>query len=103
MAIEEGMTSVVQYGTVKIENSTSTAMMVFVKDPEGKEHFITTLEPGETACQFTPLGATWIGKPEAVEIMEHVADSSGSIFRMEETSEDEDDDLIGRGPASTTS
>lgn len=48
-----------RYSTLQIKNSGSVPMAVYVTDPDGAEHFITTLAAGAETTQFTPVGATW--------------------------------------------
>jgi hypothetical protein len=91
-----------QYGTIKLENSTSVTMNVYVKDPAGEEHFVTTLGPGQVTVQFTPAGVTWLARPEGPD-MKYIAEFESGHFNIEAEVEDEDDDLIDRGLGSTTS
>ena len=91
-----------QYGTIKLENSSSATMKVYVKDPSGEEHFVTTLGPGQVSIQFTPAGVTWLARPEGPEV-EYVAEFVKGHFLIDSDDDDGDDDLIDRGLGSTTS
>lgn len=51
--------STARFSTLQIKNSGTVPMAVFVTDPDGMEHFITTLAAGAETTQFTPAGATW--------------------------------------------
>ena len=97
MALGDSM----QYGTIKLENTTSVNMNVYVKDPNGDEHFVTTLGPGQVAVQFTPAGVTWLARPEVPD-MTYVAEFDSGHFMIEAESDDDEDDLIDRGLGSTT-
>lgn len=52
-----------KYGVLKVRNTAAEPMTLYVKDPDGNEHIVTTLAPGQETTQFTPLGAAWDLRP----------------------------------------
>jgi len=52
-----------KYAIIYIKNTAAEPMTLIVKDPDGIEHVIVTLAPGQESTQFTPLSATWDLRP----------------------------------------
>lgn len=92
----DGSGAEVRFGTIALENTTPVVMLVYVTPPDGDEHFVTTLKPGDTTVQFTPLGATWRLLPEVPEFR-FVSKSVRDYYAIAASSFQEADALVGRG------
>ena len=54
-----------KYAVMHIMNTSSESIALYVKDPDGIEHMVTILAPGQETDQFTHLKATWDQRPVA--------------------------------------
>lgn len=52
-----------KYAVIHIVNSTVESTALYVQDPDGFEHMVTVLAPGQETDQFTHLKATWDQRP----------------------------------------
>jgi hypothetical protein len=48
-----------KYTTFQIKNTASVAMVISLTDPDGNEHTVGPLDPGEESIQVAPIGTTW--------------------------------------------
>ena len=94
--------SVSRYGTITFENNTSITLELLVVDPDGIEHLITKLEPGQITVQFSPLGATWTARPEVPE-MQYFVKTSSDAYKIDPESAKKYGKIKDRGDSRITS
>jgi hypothetical protein len=71
-----------KYAVLRVMNTAAEPMTLVVKDPDGNEHVILTLAPGQESTQFTPLNAAWDLRPIGAT---HKSAASDDVLQLDDS------------------